>query len=109
MSKVRLTLEVDSEFVSLLTAKARLKNWTRWSPTYDGDALEPEMDVGAVLGWVVAQEAQGGLSEIIDASIPPTWRPHIESIHEERRVYKDGKQISGPELVDRKTNEIPAS
>jgi len=103
MNRVRITLEVDSSFLNLLRAKCTLKGWTRWSPNYKGEELPPELDPAGVLAILVLGEGLGQVSEVIDATVPPTWRPHVDVIHDERRVYSEGKQIGGPKY------EVPTS
>ena len=58
----------------------------------------PELDAGAIVGWLALQEARGATEEQIHAATPVMWRDSEgpELIHGERRVYEDGKQIAGP-------------
>lgn len=76
--RVKLTLEVDSEFVKLLNANCQL------SGLLSDDA--PRMTPMQVLAVVVLGEARGATEEQIHARTPIEWRPHIEAIHSERKV-----------------------
>ena len=98
--RVRITLELPSSFLRLLNAKATLKGWTRHDPRNDNNEIAPELDAGGILAWLVLMEARGGIEEEIHACTPMMWRTDgcPELIHDERRVYEDGKQISGPVL-----------
>jgi hypothetical protein len=78
MKRVRLTLEVDSEFVKLLQANVQLSGLLK----EDRGRLTPSQ----VLAVIVLGEARGALEEQIHAQTPPEWRPHIEAIHSERKV-----------------------
>lgn len=94
--KVRVTIEVDSQFLRLLRANIEMSRPLRgWLFNNDdaGDITPPQ-----VLGLLVYMEARGGTVEQIAASTPFMWRPNVEVIHDERRVYQGGKQISGPVL-----------
>lgn len=100
--RVRVTLELPNSFIRLLNAKAHLQGWTKWSPSnHAGDELPPEMDAGAIIAWLVLQEARGITEAQIHASTPMMWRTceGPEVIHEERRVYEGQNIIAGPHLV----------
>ena len=99
MSKVRVTLELDSQHVALLNAKAVLRGWNKW---HSGEGEPPQMDVADAVAWLVLMEAKGGKEGEIHAATPPMWRTGtLQLIHEERRVYNEaGQQISGPKLVN---------
>jgi len=95
--KVRLTIEVDQQFLRLLRANIEmtkpLRGWL-FNDEDAGDITPPQ-----VLGLLVYMEARGATVAQIAASTPFMWRSNIDLIHDERRVYQDGKQISGPNLV----------
>ena len=78
MKRVRVTLEVDEEFVKLLNLNVCVQT--------GGYAELEKRDVTGVLAGVVLLEARGALPEQIHAAIPPAWRPHIEVISENRLV-----------------------
>jgi hypothetical protein len=79
MSKrVRITLEVDEQYVRLLQAKCQLKGWL------NDDS--PELDAGGILCVIVLGEARGATELQILERTPSTWRSIIAAIHEERRV-----------------------
>jgi len=90
-------LELPESFIRLLKAKAEFQGWTKWAK---GDEDVPEMDAGAILGWLTFMEARGATEEEIHAFTPMMWRDAEgpSCVHEERRVYEDGKLISGPKL-----------
>lgn len=95
--KVRVTIEVDSQFLRLLRANIEMNAATRgWLMGTDeaGDITPPQ-----VLGLLVYMEGRGGTPEQIGMATPFMWRPNIDVIHDERRVYQNGKQLSGPVLV----------
>lgn len=92
--RVRVTVEVDVQFIKLLEANIHLNRQMRgWLLNNDdaGDLTPPQ-----VLGLLVYMEARGGRAEQIHAATPFMWRPNIEIIHDERRVYENGKLISKP-------------
>ena len=76
--RVKLTLEVDSQFVKLLQANVQLSGLL-------GED-QPRMAPMQVLAVVVLGEARGATEEQIHAMTPIEWRPHIEAIHSERKV-----------------------
>lgn len=95
--KVRLTVEVDQQFIRLLRANIEMtKNVRGWLLNNEeaGDITPSQ-----VLGLLVYMEARGGTEAQIGASTPFMWRSNIDVIHTERRVYENGKMISGPVLV----------
>ncbi|MBW7934494.1 MAG: hypothetical protein H3C62_13000, partial [Gemmatimonadaceae bacterium] len=53
--------------------------------------LEPR----AVLAVVALAEARGAPAEQVNALTPPEWRPHIDVVSAERRVYHDGTLAGG--------------
>lgn len=58
-----------------------------------GDLTPPQ-----VLGLLVYMEGRGGTPEQIATATPFMWRPNIDVIHDERRVYQKGKLLSGPDF-----------
>lgn len=106
--RVRITLELPSSFLKLLNAKATLRGWTNHDPRNDSDKIVPQLDAGSIVAWLVLMEARGGTEELIHASTPMIWRTDgcPELIHEERRVYEDGKQIGGPVLQSSELENI---
>lgn len=94
--RVRLTIEVDEQFIRLLNANIQLTAAARgWLlDTDEASHITPPQ----VLGLLVLMEARGGHPEEIAAKTPFMWRPNIDVIHEERRVYSGNTQISGPVL-----------
>ena len=91
---VRITLELPNSFVGLLSAKAGL---SRWKDKAMGDAGErSHFDAGDIVAWLVMLEARGVTEEEIHVLTPMMWRDSEGPvlIHEERRVYQDGVQIS---------------
>lgn len=93
MKRVRVTIEVTESFVGLLCAQIRLHGRIRGHlPGTKGDA-DGELTPSDVLALVAAMEAKGELSHVADAAVPLTWRPEINVIHEERRVYEGGELV----------------
>lgn len=85
MSKrVRVTIEMDTHFISLLNANVGLT-----PGGLRGDNLKRQAP-DEVLKRVVLMEARGASEEQVHVVIPPEWRPHIEVVHDERRVSEDG-------------------
>lgn len=80
MKRVRLTIEVDSHFVTLLHANVMLTGGLR-----PGERLT----ASAVLARVVLAEARGGLPEQIEEIIPEEWSGNLRAICEERKVFED--------------------
>lgn len=98
--RVRITLEVDQQFLRLLKANIEMTRPVRgW--LYNNDDVG-DIPPSAVLGLLVYMEARGGTEAQIHASTPPMWRSNVEVIHDERRVYEGCKQISGPLLTPSK-------
>lgn len=83
--KVRVTIEMDSEFVGLLKTNISLSKM--------GENGQPSayLDVAGVLAVVVASEAMGNLPENTWRLIPPIWRPHIDVVPEERKILVEGE------------------
>ena len=90
--KVRVTVELPSKFVSILNTSLHMK-----APIEDDIC---KLDAAGILAWLVLAEARGAPPEQIHAMTPPMWRDSDspELVHDERRVYEEGKQISGPLL-----------
>jgi hypothetical protein len=94
--RVRVTIEVDSQFIRLLEANINMTAAVRGWLLNNEDA--GDITPCQVLGLLIYMEARGGFPERIHLSTPFMWRPNIDIIHDERRVYEEGKQISGPVL-----------
>jgi hypothetical protein len=77
VKRVRVTLEVDLEFVRLLQACLQLKTLLH------EDA--PRMTPADVLAVVALGECRGMTEAQIHARTPVEWRPHLEAVHAERR------------------------
>jgi hypothetical protein len=99
--KVRITLELDQQFLRLLRANIEMNSATRgWLlGTDEASHITPSQ----VLGLLVYMEARGGTVEQISISTPFMWRSNIDVIHDERRVYQANAGhphvlISGPRL-----------
>lgn len=92
--RVRMTLEVDAQFIRLLQANIEMTKAQRGWLHNNEDA--GDITPSQVLGLLVYMEGRGALTEQIHASTPMMWRNNVEIIHGERRVYENGKQISGP-------------
>lgn len=80
--RVKIAISVDSHFVSMLKATCNLD--PRMSAQIRGEGAE--LTAAGVLALVALGEAQGALPEQVHAMIPPTWRPHIEAVSEDRVV-----------------------
>lgn len=80
---------MDNHFLGLLWASASLGGALREELTRQQTPMD-------VLAAAVVMDARGAYDEQVHAAITPQWRPHIEIIHAERRVYSDGRQIAGP-------------
>lgn len=94
--RVRVTIEVDQQFLRILRANIEMTKTTRGWLLNNDDA--GQLTPSQVLGLLVYMEARGGTEAQINASTPFEWRPNIDIIHNERRVYQDGKLISGPNI-----------
>lgn len=92
--RVRITLEVDQQFLRLLRANIEMTRPVRGWLLNNDDA--GDIPPSAVLGLLVYMEARGGTEEQIHASTPPMWRSNVEVIHDERRVYTGHKLMAGP-------------
>jgi hypothetical protein len=93
MKKVRLTLEVDDQFIRLLNANVNLSG--AMMSTLKGDPTR-QLSPKEVLAIMVLGEARGATEEQLHAALPLEWRSNLELIHSERQVYQDGKLISAP-------------
>ena len=82
-TRVRVTLEVDAEFVRLLHANLTL------SGIADPNQGK-EVDVRGVLARIFCLEARGALLEQIHAATPHEWRGKIEVVEGTRETLKDG-------------------
>lgn len=89
--RVRVTVEIDAQFIKLLEANIHLNRQTRGWLLGNDDA--GDITPSQVLGLLVYIEARGGTEEKVHAATPFMWRPNIEIIHDERRVYEGGKMI----------------
>lgn len=78
MKRVRVMLEVDSEFINLLNLNVSLKT--------GGYAELERRDIAGVLAGVFLLEARGATEQEVHAAIPPVWRPHICAVSESRKV-----------------------
>ena len=96
--RVRISIEVSESFIRLLNAKVQLGGY------HDDDR---ELDPAAVLALVVLGEARGALPEQIHAKIPPQWRPDIEAVHCERRVFDGVTELTTCEICKQPRGEEP--
>lgn len=94
--RVRVTLEIDQQFIKLLRANIEMTENVRGWLFNDHDDVAGDITPSQVLGLLVYMEGRGGTEAQISASTPFMWRPNIAVIHEERRVYVDDKLASGP-------------
>jgi len=92
--RVRVTLEIDQQFIKLLRANIEMTKAVRGWLFNDEDA--GDITPSQVLGLLVYMEGRGGTEAQISASTPFMWRSNVDVIHSERRVYSEGKQIAGP-------------
>lgn len=83
--KVRLMVELDNEFISLLRANLTMKGTLRGGAE-DEPLAASAMDVLHVLGLVVLGEAMGAYPGQTWQKIPPIWRPHISMVADKREV-----------------------
>lgn len=93
MKKVRITLELSNSFIGLLHASCEIKGLTAIAAGTSEADRRAGPDVVGVLAISVLGEARGMKPLQIHAAIPPEWRPDIEVIHDERRVYDDGQLV----------------
>ena len=95
--RVRVTLELDGQFLRLLEANLRLDSRTAsWLTEQNKDRAE--LDPSHVLALLVLLDGRGALPTAIEASTPDMWRDTLRVICGERRVYQDGELIAGPDL-----------
>jgi hypothetical protein len=89
MKKVRITIELPNSAVKLLHMSLLIK-----FPKLD--QLDRSIDISDLVSLLVCMEAMGMTEEQIHENIPSIWQgaDNPALIHEERRVYEDGKQIS---------------
>lgn len=90
---VRITLELDQTMVRLLNANLQLSGKTKW---LTGADHPPQLDAAGVVALVALAEARGATEEVVHAATPIQWRPHIQAIHEERRVLTNTTPAPGP-------------
>lgn len=91
--RVRITLELDSQFIRLLNANVNLSG--AMMSTLKGDPTR-QLSPKEVLAIMILGEARGATEEQLHAALPLEWRSNLELIHNERRVYQQGKLIAGP-------------
>lgn len=77
VKRVRITLDVDVQFVKLLQACVQMQGLLSEEPK--------RMDPMHVLSVVALGEFRGMLEAQVHARTPVEWRPSIEAVHEERR------------------------
>jgi len=80
--KVRITIELDNEFIKLLRANCTLSKLGNLNKDYKQHTPIECLGIVALLESMGATEAQ------VNAEIPFEWRPHIQVIHEERKVIE---------------------
>lgn len=80
--KVRITLEMDTQFVKLLWTNVQLKR--------EAEDRNPDrcLDARGVLARLVVFEARGALPHEVAESIPFNWRENIKAVSEERKVQE---------------------
>lgn len=93
MKKVRITLELDDQFIRLLNANVNLSG--AMMSSLKGDPTR-QLSPKEVLAIMVLGEARGATEEQLHAALPLEWRSNLELIHSERQVFQDGKLISAP-------------
>ena len=84
MKKVRITLELDEEFVRLLKANCAM------SGLGDMREVSKSHDPMMILAMVTNLEARGATEQQIHEETPLEWRGKIVPIHDERKVIVDG-------------------
>jgi hypothetical protein len=84
MSKTRITIEIDNEFINLLRANLKVAETIRMSNSEP--VVAKSADALHILGLAVLSEATSAHPEHKRREIPPCWRPHIEIIPEARKV-----------------------
>lgn len=86
--RVRVTVEVDNSFLRLLSAQIQLDGRLHRHVTGEPEGQLTARDVLAIL---ICAEARGAHEVEVDAIVPYEWRPHVDIIHEERRVIERGE------------------
>ena len=79
MTRVRITIEADAEFIAALNANVGLSQDRERGKTRQ---IEPK----AQLALICLGEFRGALEEQIDQIIQPQWAGHIRAVHECREV-----------------------
>lgn len=82
MKRVRITIELDEHFIRLLNAQIRIGGYGNCNENYRQHTPAMALAVAALY------EARGGYPEQVHAQIPHEWRPHLEVIHDERKVFE---------------------
>jgi hypothetical protein len=77
VKRVRITLDVDVEFVRLLQACVQMDGLLGEEPK--------RMDPMHVLSIVALGEFRGAHEAEVHARTPVEWRPNIEAVYKERR------------------------
>lgn len=93
MKTTRVTIELTPEFLRHLHVNQGLLRATR---------QDQPMTASDILARLVYLEARGALPGIIHGETPLEWRQGNEGptiIHDERRVYEEGKLINGPTVI----------
>ena len=91
--KVRITLEIDNEFIRQLRINCTLQHLGNLRE--EGYRQHTAMQI---LGLITLMEGMGCLSEQIEAETPPEWRGHITSLSDQRLVIEEtppNEQIAG--------------
>ena len=83
---VRITLELNSNFVNLLRTNCQL------SGILDD---KKELDPMRAISIVSLFEAMGADKEQMEEKFPKEWKDYFKVISEERRVYENGILIGG--------------
>ncbi len=86
--KVRITLEMDSSFVSLLNVNCQLSGLGNLKEDYKKHSPS---DVVALISLL---EARGATEDQIYAETPIEWRNSIQVIHSERKVLNEKTRIA---------------
>lgn len=96
--RVRITIELPNRFVGLLKANITMNLKHFGDKEAMEEREEKELDPIHLVAKLVCMEACGAPESQIWAETPLMWRDEDASpilIHEERRVYLDGKLIGG--------------